>query len=80
MTHNGLWTAVDRAAAKLGLSPSGFAKYCGFDPTAFNPCKRTTIYGQPRWLSGRTIAIVIEKSGLTPAEFFALGSVADSQK
>ena len=40
MTHNGIWAAVDKIAAKQGLSCSGLARACGMDPTAFNKSKR----------------------------------------
>lgn len=79
MTHAEIWMAIDRVAARLGLSTSGLAKLCGLDATAFNPSKRCTQYGQPRWLSSRTISLVIEKSGLTPTEFFELGGDAENK-
>ncbi len=29
MTHNGIWAAVDKIAARQGLSCSGLARACG---------------------------------------------------
>ena len=40
LTHNQIWTAIDRLAARAKLSPSGLAKKAGLDPTTFNKSKR----------------------------------------
>ena len=33
LTHDQIWTALDRLAARAGLSPSALAKNAGLDPT-----------------------------------------------
>lgn len=73
MNYLDTWQAIDRLAEIKGLSRSGLAKACGLNATTFNPCKRTTKFGQPRWLNGQTMARVMEFAQMTPAEFFALG-------
>ncbi len=59
MTHAGTWTAIDKLAARMGMSCSGLAKACGLDPTTFNKSKRWTRDGKPRWLSMNTMAKVV---------------------
>ena len=46
LTHNQIWTAIDRLAARAKLSPSGLAKKAGLDPTTFNKSKRVTPEGR----------------------------------
>ena len=53
LTHNQIWTALDRLAARAKLTPSGLAKKAGLDPTTFNKSKRITPEGRPRWPSGQ---------------------------
>jgi phage repressor protein C with HTH and peptisase S24 domain len=56
LTHAQLWTALDRLAARAGLSPSGLAKAAGLDPTSFNKSKRITPTGRARWPSTESVA------------------------
>jgi phage repressor protein C with HTH and peptisase S24 domain len=56
LTHAQLWTALDRLAARAGLSPSGLAKAAGLDPTSFNKSKRITAQGRERWPSTESVA------------------------
>jgi phage repressor protein C with HTH and peptisase S24 domain len=56
LTHAQLWTALDRLAARAGLSPSGLAKAAGLDPTSFNKSKRITRLGRERWPSTESVA------------------------
>ena len=59
LTHAHIWNALDRLAARAGLSASGLAKKAGLDPTTFNKSKRITPEGRPRWPStevGRQVA------------------------
>jgi phage repressor protein C with HTH and peptisase S24 domain len=51
LQHADVWRGIDRLAAKHGLSASGLARRAGLDPTAFNPSKRITREGRPRWPS-----------------------------
>src|SRR5215813_4978082 len=56
LTHEQIWGALDRLAARAGLSPSGLAKRAGLDPTTFNKSKRVTSDGRERWPSTESIA------------------------
>ncbi|WP_083543485.1 S24 family peptidase [Bradyrhizobium sp. CCGE-LA001] len=56
LTHDQIWIALDRLAARAGLSPSGLAKRAGLDPTTFNRSKRVTADGRERWPSTESIA------------------------
>jgi phage repressor protein C with HTH and peptisase S24 domain len=56
LTHSQIWNALDRLAARSGLTPSGLAKRAGLDPTTFNKSKRITPEGRPRWPSTESVA------------------------
>jgi len=56
LTHEQIWTALDRLAARAGLSASGLAKRSGLDPTTFNKSKRVTADGRERWPSTESLA------------------------
>jgi phage repressor protein C with HTH and peptisase S24 domain len=56
LTHDQIWGALDRLAARAGLSASGLAKRAGLDPTTFNKSKRVTPDGHERWPSTESIA------------------------
>jgi len=56
LTHAQIWTALDRLAARAGLSPSGLARKAGLDPTTFNRSKRMTPEGRSRWPSTESLA------------------------
>jgi phage repressor protein C with HTH and peptisase S24 domain len=56
LTHDQIWTALDRLAARAGLSPSGLAKRAGLDPTTFNKSKRVTSDRRERWPSTESVA------------------------
>src|SRR5882757_3468329 len=56
LTHEHIWTALDRLAERAGLSPSGLAKRSGLDPTTFNKSKRVTPDGRERWPSTESVA------------------------
>src|SRR5665647_1764073 len=56
LTHDQIWTALDRLAERAGLSPSGLAKRSGLDPTTFNKSKRITPDGRERWPSTESLA------------------------
>src|ERR1019366_4476511 len=59
LTHEQIWTALDRLAERAGLSPSGLAKRSGLDPTTFNKSKRITPEGRERWPSTESVAKVL---------------------
>lgn len=56
LTHEQVWTALDRLAARAGLSASGLAKRAGLDPTTFNKSKRITSDGRARWPSTESVS------------------------
>ncbi|HLZ06289.1 MAG TPA: helix-turn-helix transcriptional regulator [Bradyrhizobium sp.] len=56
LTHEQIWTALDRLAARASLSPSGLARRAGLDATTFNKSKRVTPDGRERWPSTESIA------------------------
>jgi phage repressor protein C with HTH and peptisase S24 domain len=56
LTHDQIWTALDRLAERAGLSPSGLAKKSGLDPTTFNRSKRITNDGRERWPSTESVS------------------------
>ncbi|MBR0785219.1 S24 family peptidase [Bradyrhizobium iriomotense] len=63
LTHDQIWVALDRLAARAGLSPSGLAKRAGLDPTTFNRSKRVTPDGRERWPSTESIAKALAATG-----------------
>ena len=70
LTHDQIWGALDRLAARAGLSPSGLAKRAGLDPTTFNKSKRVTSDGRERWPSTESIAKALAAAE-TSIEVFA---------
>jgi phage repressor protein C with HTH and peptisase S24 domain len=56
LTHEQVWTALDRLAERAGLSASGLAKKSGLDPTTFNKSKRVTPDGRERWPSTESVS------------------------
>ena len=56
LTHDQIWGAMDRLAARAGLSASGLAKKSGLDPTTFNKSKRITPEVRERWPSTESVA------------------------
>jgi phage repressor protein C with HTH and peptisase S24 domain len=72
LTHSDVWNAVDRLAARAGLSASGLAKKAGLDPTTFNKSKRITPEGRPRWPSTESIAKSLQATGITVDTFVSL--------
>ena len=56
LTHDQIWTALDRLAECGGLSASGLARRSGLDPTTFNKSKRITPDGRERWPSTESVA------------------------
>jgi phage repressor protein C with HTH and peptisase S24 domain len=76
LTHNQIWTALDRLAERSDLSPSGLAKRAGLDPTTFNKSKRITPDGRARWPSTESIAKALAATGVSVEAFVSL--IADS--
>ena len=69
LTHAQVWSAIDRLAARAGLSASGLARRAGLDPTTFNKSKRITSGGRARWPSTESIAKALAATG-TPFDIF----------
>ena len=74
LSHDQVWAAIDRLAESRDLSPSGLAKRAGLDSTTFNKSKRFAADGRARWPSTESIAKVIDATGVSTEEFFALMS------
>ena len=72
LTHADIWHAVDRLAARAGLSASGLARKAGLDPTTFNKSKRITAQGRERWPSTESIAKSLQAAGVTIDAFVAV--------
>ncbi len=69
LTHAWIWQAIDTLASRKGLSPSGLAKLADLDPTTFNPSKRFTPEGRPRWPSTESIAKILAATQTSLDEF-----------
>jgi phage repressor protein C with HTH and peptisase S24 domain len=72
LTHAQIWTALDRLAARSGLSASGLAKKAGLDPTTFNRSKRITPDGRARWPSTESLAKALSATGTNIETFVEL--------
>src|SRR6266576_3627796 len=72
LTHDQIWTALDRLAERAGLSPSGLARRSGLDPTTFNKSKRITLDGHDRWPSTESLAKALAASGSSIDTFVQL--------
>ena len=72
LTHDQIWAALDRLAARSGLSPSGLAKSAGLDPTTFNKSKRVTNDGRERWPSTESVAKSLAATKTTVDTFVQL--------
>ena len=77
LTHEQIWTALDRLAERVGLSASGLAKKAGLDPTTFNKSKRITADGHERWPSTESIARALAASDHSIDSFVQL--ISDTQ-
>jgi phage repressor protein C with HTH and peptisase S24 domain len=72
LTHDQIWGALDRLAARAGLSASGLAKKAGLDPTTFNKSKRITVEGRPRWPSTESVAKALAATNVSIDTFVQL--------
>jgi phage repressor protein C with HTH and peptisase S24 domain len=72
LTHDQIWTALDRLAERAGLSASGLARKSGLDPTTFNKSKRVTPDGRERWPSTESIAKALEATNSSIDSFVPL--------
>ncbi|AJD39927.1 helix-turn-helix transcriptional regulator [Rhizobium sp. SEMIA 4085] len=69
LSHEQIWTAIDRLAQRHDLTPSGLARRAGLDPTSFNKSKRLSADGRLRWPSTESIAKVLDATGATMEQF-----------
>lgn len=72
LSHDKIWTAIDRLAESRQMTPSGLARRAGLDPTAFNKSKRVGPDGRMRWPSTESISKVLEATGATLDQFLDL--------
>ena len=72
LTHEQIWSALDRLAARAGLSPSGLARSAGLDPTTFNKSKRITADGRERWPSTESLAKALAATNASIQTFVQL--------
>jgi phage repressor protein C with HTH and peptisase S24 domain len=72
LTHSQIWSAIDRLAARAGLSASALAKKAGLDPTTFNKSKRVTPDGRARWPSTESVAKSLAATGTSVTTFVNL--------
>jgi phage repressor protein C with HTH and peptisase S24 domain len=78
LTHDQVWTALDRLAERAGLSASALAKRAGLDPTTFNKSKRVTHEGRERWPSTESVAKALGATNSTIDTFVQL--IGDSAR
>ena len=76
LTHAQIWRGVDRLAQRAGLSASGLARKAGLDATTFNPSKRRSEAGKPRWPSTESLAKALDAAGASFEDFAALATGA----
>src|SRR5438309_179525 len=72
LTHDKVWIALDRLAARAGLSASGLARRAGLDPTTFNKSKRVTSDGRERWPSTESLAKALAATNASVDSFVQL--------
>ena len=72
LRHQDIWKAIDRLAAKHGLSASGLARRAGLDPTTFNKSKRVGPDGRLRWPSTESVSKILDATGEPLGGFLAL--------
>lgn len=72
LSHEQIWTAIDRLAERHGFSASGLARRAGLDATSFNRSKRVGPDGRKRWPSTESIAKVLTATGASLDDFLHL--------
>jgi phage repressor protein C with HTH and peptisase S24 domain len=72
LTHEQIWSALDRLAQRAGLSPSALARNAGLDPTTFNKSKRITVDGRERWPSTESLAKALAATNASIETFVQL--------
>jgi phage repressor protein C with HTH and peptisase S24 domain len=69
LSHEQIWSAIDRLAERHALTASGLARRAGLDPTSFNKSKRLSQDGRLRWPSTESIAKVLDATGASMEQF-----------
>lgn len=72
LSHEQIWTAIDRLAERYGFSASGLARRAGLDATSFNRSKRIGPDGRKRWPSTESISKVLAATGASLDDFLRL--------
>ncbi len=73
LTHSDIWQAIDRLAARHGMSPSGMARRAGLNLTTFNKSKRFSRKGKERWPSTESVAKILAATGASFGNFVLIG-------
>ena len=79
ITHEDLWRAIDRLAANNGLSASGMAKKAGLHESTFNPSKRISATGRPRWPTFEILNKAMEATNTSINEFARLVDIESAR-
>lgn len=72
LSHEQIWTAIDRLAERHGFSASGLARRAGLDATSFNRSKRIGPDGRKRWPSTESVSKVLAATGASLDDFLRL--------
>ncbi|HEX8049211.1 helix-turn-helix transcriptional regulator [Rhizobium sp.] len=72
LSHEQIWSAIDKLAERYALTPSGLARRAGLDPTSFNKSKRLSQDGRLRWPSTESIAKVLSATGASMEQFLGI--------
>ncbi len=72
LSHQDIWAALDKLAARFSMSSSAMARQAGLDPTTFNKSKRRGNDGKDRWPSTESLAKVLNTLGVSFADFAML--------
>jgi phage repressor protein C with HTH and peptisase S24 domain len=72
LSHDQIWSAVDRLAERYGLTASGLARKAGLDATSFNKSKRISPDGRRRWPSTESVSKILAATGASVEEFLSL--------
>ena len=67
--NNAVWESVNHIAAIRNKTCSRMARECGLDANIFNHSKRISSHGQARWLSTKTIAIILLTMHISISEY-----------
>lgn len=77
MTHESLWRAIDILTANNGMSITKMAKKAGRDESTFNPSKRVSPTGRPRWHAFDTINKALAVTDTSMLDFLRLACGGD---